>query len=66
MRRNGRLTKAEERTVTRALEIIDEWVIVHLGDADRPYAWSSIAASASQLEQDAWCMFEDGADDGGR
>lgn len=66
MKRNGRLTKAEERTVTRALEIIDEWVIGHLGDAGKPYAWSSIAVSVNQLEQDVWCMFGDGADDGGR
>lgn len=57
MRKDGRLTKREERTVVKAVEIISEWVSAHMYDERPPYGWDSIAANVHQLEGDMWTMF---------
>lgn len=59
MKRNGKLAKREERTVLRAIGIIDEWVRAHLHDERQPYAWDSIASCVHQLRADARIMFDE-------
>lgn len=69
MRDDGRLTRAEERTVREAIEILGEWVRAHAQDGPdrRPYGLDEINDAARALGQSAWTMFAgDGdADDEG-
>lgn len=57
MRQDGRLTKAEERAVWRALAIIARWIEAHVADEPRPHGWTEIAQAHHALEDAAWCMF---------
>ena len=57
MKKDGTLTKQEERTVLRAMEIINDWVSLHVDDENPPYGFGAIASAAHALDYDAWCMF---------
>ena len=57
MRQDGRLTRAEERTVWRALAIIAKWIEAHAADEPVPYGWAEITQAHHALEGAAWCMF---------
>ena len=57
MKKDGTLTKQEERTVTKAMEIINNWVRQHIEDEKPPYGLGAIASAAHELDYAAWSMF---------
>lgn len=61
-RGDGSLTKAEERTVDRALCIVAEWIEYHANDEKKPYAYFDVCQAHDTLCRDMWSMVTDWED----
>jgi len=56
MKRNGRITKPEERAVHRALDVIDAWAEAHMADDEPPYCLWEIYNASRNIRDNAWAM----------
>jgi len=58
MKKNGRITKQEERAVHRALDIIDAWTEAHFADDELPHGYWDIYNASRDIRDNAWAMSE--------
>lgn len=59
MKKNGRITKAEERAVHRALDIIDAWADAHMGDKELPPNFWDLYNASRDIRNYAWSMCDE-------
>lgn len=60
MKKNGKLTKAEEKAVYHAFDIIDAWVDAHMEDKALPPNFWDIYNANRELKNCAWAMTDQG------
>ena len=59
MRKDGQLTKGEERTVCKGLGILAEWLTAHQNDENMPYNYWDLYNSHRELSNLVWVTFAD-------
>ena len=57
MKKNGQLTKEEERTVCKALGILQEWLTAHQNDEHMKHGFWDLYSSHRELSNLVWVTF---------
>ena len=58
MKKNGKLTKTEEKTIWRAFDTIDAWIDAHMEDKNLPPNFWDIYNANRELKNSAWAMVD--------
>ncbi len=56
MKKNGKLTKAEERKVADAMEITRQWLEAHMQDEPKPYGFWDLYKAHREFCDGSWIM----------
>ncbi len=59
MKNNGQLTKAEERKVAGALEIMRQWLAAHMEDEPKPCGFWDLYEAHAAICEGFWVMADE-------